>query len=123
MADIHWILFTVASIAIILTPGQDLVLVMSRSLSHGTFAGVVTAAGVSSGLLAHTALATLGIGTLVQTSVLLFTAMKIAGAAYLLYLGVTLLRVNSGDLTTSNSAQRTAGKLYLDGAISNIANP
>lgn len=123
MADINWILFIVASVAIILTPGQDLVLVMSRSLSHGTIAGVLTAAGVSSGLLAHTVLATLGVGTLIQASEVLFTAMKIVGAAYLLYLGVSLLRSNHGDLTGNSSTIRSPGKLYLDGALSNVANP
>jgi len=123
MIDINWILFTVASVAIILTPGQDLVLVMSRSLSHGTIAGVITAAGVSSGLLAHTLLATLGVGTLVQTSEFLFTAMKIVGAGYLLYLGISLLSVNNSDLLTRHSTKRSIGKLYLDGAFSNVANP
>jgi len=96
---------------------------MSRSLSHGTIAGVVTAAGVSSGLLAHTLLATLGVGTLVQTSEFLFTAMKIVGAIYLLYLGISLLRVRHDELLRSHTAQRSFGKLYLNGAISNVANP
>jgi len=123
MTDINWILFIVASVAIIITPGQDLILVMSRSLSHGTSAGVLTAAGVSSGLLAHTVLATLGVGTLVQTSEFLFTAMKIAGAGYLLYLGVSLLRVKESDLAGDSTAKRSPGKLYLDGALSNVANP
>ncbi len=123
MIDINWVLFTIASVAIILTPGQDLVLVMSRSLSHGAVAGVITAAGVSSGLMAHTGLATLGIGTLVQTSELLFTVMKIVGAAYLLYLGVSLLRVKNSDLLSGKTSQRSISKLYLDGAISNVANP
>lgn len=123
MADINWILFIVASVAIIMTPGQDLILVMSRSLSHGTIAGVLTAAGVSTGLLAHTALATLGVGTLVQTSEFLFTAMKIAGAGYLLYLGWSLLRVKNNELTGGQSSGRSHTRLYLDGAISNVANP
>lgn len=123
MADLNWILFIIASVAIILTPGQDLVLVMSRSLSHGAIAGLVTAAGVSSGLLAHTVLATLGVGTLVQTSEFLFTAMKIVGAGYLFYLGISLLRVKNSDLLTSHNSQRSIGKLYFDGAISNVANP
>ena len=123
MTDINWILFTLASVAIILTPGQDLVLVMSRSLSHGTIAGVVTAAGVSSGLLAHTVLATLGVGTLVQTSEILFSVMKIVGAVYLLYLGISLLRTKHSDLDTAHAAQRSIGRLYFDGAFSNVANP
>jgi threonine/homoserine/homoserine lactone efflux protein len=123
LTDINWLLFIIASTAIILTPGQDMVLVMSRSISHGTLAGMVTATGVSCGLLGHTLLAALGIGTLVQTSPLLFTAMKIVGAAYLLYLGISLLRDTNNGLLTSKSTQRSLTRLYLDGALSNIANP
>lgn len=123
MLDINWLLFVVASVAIILTPGQDLILVMSRSLSHGTLAGIVTAAGVSSGLVGHTVLATLGVGTLIQTSALLFTLIKIVGAAYLVFLGVSLLRVNKSNLLANHSTQRSLVRTYWDGAISNIANP
>ena len=61
MMDAHWVLFLLASTAVIATPGQDMLLVMSRSLSHGTRAGVITAAGVSIGLVGHTLLAALGL--------------------------------------------------------------
>lgn len=112
-----------ASIAVILTPGQDMVLVMSRSLAQGATAGVATAAGVSSGLLIHTVLATLGVGAIVQTSEFLFMVMKFAGAAYLIYLGIVLIRVKSSDILAKISNDRTLWKLYCDGALSNIANP
>jgi len=123
MIDVNWFLFVVASIAVILTPGQDMVLVMSRSIAQGANAGVATAAGVSSGLLLHTLLATLGVGAIVQTSEILFFAMKVAGAAYLVYLGISLLRVKSSDVLTQASNKRSNWKLYCDGAFSNIANP
>ena len=92
MIDAYWTLFVVASLAIIVTPGQDMILVMSKSLTHGARAGLATAAGVSVGLVGHTMLATLGLGALLRASDLMFTALKLAGAAYLLYLGIQLAR-------------------------------
>jgi threonine/homoserine/homoserine lactone efflux protein len=123
VVDVSWVLFLVASVAVILTPGQDMVLVMSRSIAQGALAGIATAAGVSSGLLLHTVLASLGVGAIVQTSELLFLAMKVVGAAYLVYLGISLLRMKSADLLTQSSNKRSYWKLYREGTISNIANP
>ena len=64
MLDAAWFVFLVTSLVIISTPGQDMMLVMSRSIAQGTRAGLATAAGVSVGLLGHTLLATLGLGAL-----------------------------------------------------------
>lgn len=123
MIDVNWVLFVIASVAVIATPGQDMVLVMSRSISQGAAAGVATAAGVSTGLLLHTALATLGVGAIIQTSQMLFNGMKIVGALYLLYLGISLLRSSSTALLTQSASRHTFLKLYSDGAFSNVANP
>lgn len=123
MIEAHWLLFLVASVAIIATPGQDMILVMSRSITQGARAGVATAAGVSVGLVGHTALATAGLGALLQTSAWLFTAIKLLGAAYLLYLGVQLLRTRSASLAASNGAPQSLRRLFLSGAASNISNP
>ena len=92
MHDISWMLFVVTSLVLIATPGQDMILVMSRSISQGTAAGVATALGVSTGLLGHTVLAGLGLGALLSASDWLFLAVKLIGAAYLIWLGVGLLR-------------------------------
>lgn len=97
-------------------------LVMSRSLTQGAAAGVVTAAGVSVGLLGHAVLATLGLGAILQASEWLFFALKIAGALYLVYLGVTLIRAKRADLDAGSGAQRSLGRLFLDGALSNLSN-
>ncbi|MGB7181855.1 MAG: LysE family translocator [Burkholderiaceae bacterium] len=123
MQDISWLIFFLTSVVIIITPGQDLILVMSRAITRGAAAGVATAAGVGTGLMAHTVLATLGVGAIVQASEWLFFAMKILGALYLLYLGITLLRTRSADVAIASDVRRSVFKLYLDGAISNMANP
>ena len=123
MHDVSWLLFTVASLVLIVTPGQDMVLVMSRSIAQGAAAGVVTAAGVSVGLIGHTILATLGLGAILRTSEWLFLALKLVGAAYLIYLGVGLLRTKATALVVEASSKRSLLRLFLDGAISNISNP
>jgi threonine/homoserine/homoserine lactone efflux protein len=99
-----------------------MILVMSRSVAQGVAAGVVTAAGVSVGLIGHTILATLGLGAILRTSEWLFVALKFVGAAYLLYLGVGLLRTKRGSLTVETGNGRSLSKLFFDGAFSNLSN-
>jgi threonine/homoserine/homoserine lactone efflux protein len=123
MIEAAWFLFIVASLAIIVTPGQDMILVMSRSIAHGSAAGVATAAGVSCGLVGHTILATLGLGAILRTSEWVFVALKLVGAAYLVYLGIQLLRTKSHDLAVAAGAPRSPGRLFADGALSNLSNP
>lgn len=70
-------LFVLTSLLLIVTSGQNMVLVMSRSIAQGATAGVVTAAGVSFGLVGHTVLATLGLGAILRTWEWLFVALKL----------------------------------------------
>lgn len=123
MHDVSWWLFVVASIVLIVTPGQDMILVMSRSIAQGAAAGVATAAGVSVGLVGHTLLATLGLGAILRASEWLFLLLKLVGAAYLVYLGVQLLRTRSHELAVANGAPRSLLRLFADGALSNVSNP
>jgi threonine/homoserine/homoserine lactone efflux protein len=121
--DVAWWLFVVASLVLIVTPGQDMVLVMSRSIAQGAPAGVATAAGVSVGLVGHTVLATLGLGALLRTSEWLFLVLKLVGAAYLVCLGVQLLRTRQTELAVSGGAPKSLWRLFADGALSNLSNP
>jgi threonine/homoserine/homoserine lactone efflux protein len=123
MLEVSWWLFILASLLLIVTPGQDMVLVMSRSIAQGAAAGVATAAGVSVGLVGHTLLATLGLGALLRASEWLFFSLKLAGAAYLVYLGIGLLRTPASELLTPPSTRRSLIRLFLDGALSNVSNP
>ena len=123
MHDVSWWLFIVASIVLIVTPGQDMILVMSRSIAQGSAAGVATAAGVSVGLVGHTLLATLGLGAILRASEWLFVLLKLVGAAYLVYLGVQLLRTHLHQLAGVSGAPRSLTRLFGDGALSNVSNP
>jgi threonine/homoserine/homoserine lactone efflux protein len=123
VTDISWLLFVATSLIIISTPGQDMVLVMSRSVAQGASAGVLTAAGVSTGLVGHTLLATLGLGAVLKSSAWLFVALKLLGAAYLIYLGLALLRSKRAALDLQTRTPHSLGRLFADGALSNLANP
>jgi threonine/homoserine/homoserine lactone efflux protein len=117
-------LYVVASLALIATPGQDMLYVLSRSLAQGRFAGVCSAVGVCLGILVHTALAALGVGAILQASEALFLALKLAGAAYLVYLGVRLLLAReAGIAAPGGGAARSPLRLVWEGMLSNVTNP
>lgn len=123
MNESQILFFILTSVAVILIPGQDLVLVMSKGMTQGAKAGFVTAAGVSFGLLGHTILAALGLGALLVSSDVVFTAIKYIGAAYLAYLGVRLLLGPGNTLNFEDKNRASLKKLFLMGALSNITNP
>jgi threonine/homoserine/homoserine lactone efflux protein len=123
MVEVAWLVFIAASLLLIATPGQDMVLVMSRSIAQGSAAGVVTAAGVSVGLVGHTILTTLGLGAVLRTSEWMFLVLKLIGAAYLVYIGVQLLRTRHSELAIANGPPKSLLRLFIDGALSNISNP
>ena len=97
---------------------------MSRSIVQGTRAGVITAAGVSVGLVLHTLLASAGLGALLATSQWLYTALKFVGALYLVWLGIGLVRSGGQALQAPEKlVMRRPWRLFFDGAFSNLANP
>ena len=117
------LVFIITSIVIILTPGQDMILVMSRSIAQGQGAGIMTALGVSVGLMGHTSLATFGLGALLLASETLFNIIKFIGAAYLIYIGIQLLRSKEHTLSMKDLPKISYKKMFLQGAFSNISNP
>ena len=117
-------LYVVASLALILTPGQDMIYVVTRSLAQGRLAGVCSALGVILGILVHTALAALGVGAILQASESLFVALKLVGAAYLVYLGVRLLLADAPALVPGAAAgTMRPWSLVWQGVLSNVTNP
>jgi threonine/homoserine/homoserine lactone efflux protein len=117
-------LYVVASLALIVTPGQDMLYVISRSLAQGRAAGVYSAIGVILGILVHTALAALGVGAILQASEALFLVLKLVGAAYLVYLGLRLLLSRPQDLALREGAPALRpASLVWQGLLSNVSNP
>ena len=125
MLDIAWGLFIAASLLVIVTPGQDMVLVMSRSIAQGAAAGVASAAGVSVGLVGHTLLATLGLGAILRASPWLFVVLKFVGAAYLVWLGVQQWRAPARPLAEvqASAAAVTVWAMIRRGWMINAVNP
>ena len=91
LAPEQWLLFVAAGLVLNLTPGPDVLFIVTRSLRSGLRAGLVAACGISGGCFVHIAAAALGIGALLATSATAFTVLKWVGAAYLVYLGVRML--------------------------------
>lgn len=123
MDSTQLILFITTSLFLIATPGQDMILVMSRAIGLGQNAGVMTAAGVSVGLLGHTVLAALGLGAIIQASAGLFMILKFVGAAYLVYLGIQSFRAPLSSMNLSKSEEVSHRELFFQGAFSNVSNP
>ena len=117
-------LYVVASLALIFTPGQDMIYVVTRSLAQGRFAGVCSAVGVIIGILVHTALAALGVGAILHASESLFFALKLVGAVYLVYLGIRLILSRSlADTIEGRGPALSPWALVRQGILSNVTNP
>jgi threonine/homoserine/homoserine lactone efflux protein len=117
-------LYVVASLALIATPGQDMLYVISRSIAQGRFAGFCSAVGVCLGILVHTALAALGVGAILQASEAVFFALKLAGACYLVYLGLRLMLSRQPAVEGGSGFPRLSpAALVWQGVLSNVTNP
>lgn len=123
--DDRLIAFVAVSIAVVVIPGPDMALVARNVLRHGRSAGFATSVGICTGVLGWAIAAALGVATLLATSAAAFTALKLAGAAYLIYLGITTLRARdlSGVEGASGSSQLPWHRAWLQGALSALLNP
>lgn len=110
-----------ATVALVLTPGPDTAFVLAQSVGSGRAAGVRAAAGVNAGVLVHTALAALGLSALLRVAPAAYAAVKLAGAAYLVYLGVRTLR-GTGGIEVDVGAPTAAGS-FRQGLATNVLNP
>ena len=117
----------VATITIlaVISPGADFAMVTRNSMVLSRRAGVLTATGISLGVLVHVAYSMAGIGLLISKSIVLFSLIKFAGAAYLIYLGITLLRAKKADpALAANAAAPLSDLAALKiGFLTNALNP
>ncbi|MGW8270896.1 MAG: LysE family translocator [Burkholderiales bacterium] len=125
MIELHsFALFVAASVVLIVTPGPDMLLVIARSLAGGPRDGVLVAAGLMGGLLLHTAIVALGLAALLAASEVAFNLVKWAGAAYLAWLGLQIVR-HAGDPAVLEAPRRRyrARALVTQGFLSAALNP
>jgi threonine/homoserine/homoserine lactone efflux protein len=116
-------LFCLAATALIVIPGPAVLYIVAQSVGQGRKAGLVSASGVASGGLVHVLGASLGLSGLLLSSATLFSAVKLAGAAYLIYLGGRRLLGLEASALAAPQATRSRRQLYRDGAVVNILNP
>jgi threonine/homoserine/homoserine lactone efflux protein len=100
------LIFTLAALAMNISPGPSNLYVMSRSLAQGTTAGLVAAGGLATGSLFHVTVTALGLAAILQYSPMAFTVMKLAGAGYLVFLGLKMLLARSAALTADSLLPR-----------------
>ena len=116
--------FIGACLLLVIAPGPDLIFLTATSIGQGRRAGVATAGGLSTGCLVHTCAASLGISAVLATSAWAFSAVKAAGAVYLLYLAWQTYRHRDTFLDFSQKAgSGSARALYLRGLVMNVLNP
>ena len=121
--DAHTLaLFSVAALALNLTPGPDMLFCFANGLAHGRAAGLAAGLGVGAGSFVHVAAAGVGLAGLILASPLAFDLVRYAGAAYLVFIGVQTLRappISAAPAATSADLRR----IFARGAITNILNP
>jgi len=121
----HLLAFALISFVLIIVPGPNVLFVISRSLMLGRAAGVGTAAGGQIGVYLQVVAVAFGVGALVERSVAIFTVIKLAGAAYLVYLGVQAIR-HRGSLREAlevAAQPRSLARILWDGIAVGATNP
>jgi threonine/homoserine/homoserine lactone efflux protein len=124
MLGIHdyW-LFVVTGVVLNLTPGQDTLYIVGSSIAHGRRVGVASALGISAGCIVHTLAAAVGLSAVLATSATAFSAVKLAGAAYLIYLGIRILIAPTGTISPRQRPAASAGLAFRRGIVTNVLNP
>lgn len=117
-----WVAYTAACILIILVPGPDNILAVSRGLSQGRLAACISSVGAGLGLMVHALVAVLGLAALIQTSAAAFSIVKFIGAGYLIWLGIKALRSRSL-ITFKSNNHLPYGEVFLTGFLTNVLNP
>ena len=114
--------YLLAVLLVVMAPGPDNILAISRGLSQGRGAAALSSIGAGMGIMVHTLAATLGLTLVIQASPLAFWAVKLLGAAYLLWLGVKALRARNL-ISFEPVARQGLGRVFMTGLLSNVLNP
>jgi threonine/homoserine/homoserine lactone efflux protein len=115
--------FVMASLVLAVTPGPGVFYIVTRSIVQGRRSGLVSVAGVALGNLGNALAASVGLAALFAVSSLAFTIVKYAGALYLVYLGVQMLRSPDAEPSAPAPAVATLGRIFRDGFVVALLNP
>jgi len=116
-------LFSLAALALLVVPGPAVLYIVAQSIDQGRPAGFVSILGIHTGTLFHIAAASAGLSSLLVTSADAFTAVKYAGAAYLVFLGLRRLFARGDGARLEQRPRRTLGRIYRQGVVVNVLNP
>jgi threonine/homoserine/homoserine lactone efflux protein len=115
--------FVATCLALLAIPGPAVLYIVSRSIDQGRTAGLLSAAGVTSGTLVHIAAAAIGLSSLVLASAVAFDVVRYAGAAYLVLLGLRRLLTRHADELDEERTPRSLRRIYTQGVVVNLLNP
>ena len=118
-------LFLVSCILLNITPGQDTMYIIGRSIAQGRKAGMISVLGIMSGVLVHTLLAAFGLSVILAASSLAFSIVKYLGAGYLIWIGFGFLRKGGHDnnLKINKKERLRSWTIYRQGILTNVLNP
>src|SRR5450830_1704686 len=123
-------LFIISGLLLNIMPGPDSLLIMTRSATQGWRAGSAATLGIGAGTMVHVLAAALGLSALLSTSAAAFTVVKWIGAAYIVYMGIGMLRAKLRDGDAAGAAQLADvvrplawRKIFLQGFLTNVLNP
>src|SRR6266850_8613917 len=116
-------IFLLASAAVTISPGPDILYVLAKGISAGRRSALIAAVGFASGLSVHTTMAVVGLSALLMASAVGFTIVKFAGGAYLVYLGIRAL--TSGGLVSlpASGEPMTGKRIFTQAFVMNVLNP
>ncbi|MDN3724914.1 LysE family translocator [Aequorivita sp. SDUM287046] len=115
--------FSIATLALAISPGPDNIYVLTQSLVNGTKSGIATTAGLISGCIVHTTLLAFGVSAIITTSEELFYGIKVLGACYLLYLAYKVYKSDEHISLAENAPKKSYLQLFNTGVIMNLLNP
>jgi threonine/homoserine/homoserine lactone efflux protein len=116
-------LFVVAALALLLVPGPAVLYVVARSIHEGRRAGLASVVGIHVGTLVHIGAATLGLSALIASSAVAFTAVRVAGAVYLVGLGLWTLFSRRAEPDVALGGERNLRRAFAQGIVVNVLNP
>lgn len=115
--------FSIATLALALSPGPDNIYVITQSLVNGTKSGIATTAGLISGCIVHTILLAFGVSALITASEEIYYGIKVLGALYLLYLAFSVYRSDTKVSFSGKAPEKSNWKLFRQGVFMNLVNP
>jgi threonine/homoserine/homoserine lactone efflux protein len=115
--------FAFATAALAISPGPDNIYVLVQSITNGVKYGMATVAGLISGCIVHTTLLAFGLSAIIKNNTSIYTAIKIFGAAYLLYLAFKVFKSHQGISLSGEAPKKSLWQLFKQGVVMNVLNP